>query len=94
MADDDHFRRAQFVHRHQNASHRASERVRHLRAGVLDDLHIALTEIHGVREKLDQTRIHAGEDHQFFVRKSISEIPLVIAGGDETGVVLEDFAEQ
>jgi len=91
MADDGDFGGEEFVDGDEQAAHDAAEGVGDDRAGVLDDLGVAVAEVHGPREKLDEAGVHAGEDNQLLVGEGIGKEWLVFPLPDEPGVVLLDF---
>ena len=62
VPDDGHFLGAQLVDRNQDAAHHAAERVGHNGAGVLDELHVTLPDIHRLREQLGKARVHARDE--------------------------------
>lgn len=85
------FLRSQFIDGDEQAACNVVEGVGDDRPGVLDDLGVPVSQIHRFGQQLSQTGVHAGQDHQFFVREFGGPVGFVLLVFDECTVMFQDF---
>ncbi len=85
---------AQLIHRHQQAAHHRAPWVGDQRAGILDQLGIAVFQAHGLRQQLDQPGVHARQHGQVYVGEFIGFEFFVFTVTDKLAVMREQIAQQ
>ncbi|MNC35724.1 hypothetical protein D3C75_842170 [compost metagenome] len=84
---------AQLIHGYQDAAHNAPEGMGDDGAGAFDDFGVAVAQIHGFGQKLHQTGIHAGQNDDFFVRKFVGDIFLVLPFLHKGLIIVQDVRD-
>ena len=82
---------AQLVYGDEQAAHRTVEGACNGRSGILDDLHVAVSQAERRGQKLDQTGIHARDYGDAFVGILVRYESLVLPALDEALVELQNF---
>ncbi|MNB99197.1 hypothetical protein D3C75_464660 [compost metagenome] len=77
MSDDNYLIRIQLIKRDHDASHNGTEGLGDDGTGVFDNFDITVFEIHRFWQKLNQPRIHTGDDQHFFIREAAGQIAFV-----------------
>ena len=93
VTNDDDLSGVELVNGDEDAPHDAAEGMRDDRPGVLDHLDVAVAEAHGAGQELNQARIHARENDEPLIGKSVGKELFIFLAVDEGTVVVEDFGD-
>ena len=94
MVGNDHdFFDFEFKYGDQQTAHHRTPRVRYQRAGVFDELGIAVFQTQSIGQQFDNACVHTGKNGQLTAGVFVGEIFFVFARFDEMLVIGEDFAQ-
>ncbi|CKL04002.1 Uncharacterised protein [Neisseria meningitidis] len=93
MGDDHNLSDLQFKHGNQKAPHHRTPRVRNQRAGIFNQLGIAVFQTQRVGQQPDNPRIHTGQNRQPAFGVFVGKVFFIFARFDKLPVVGKDVIQ-
>ncbi|MNI88473.1 hypothetical protein D3C73_1457780 [compost metagenome] len=89
MSHNDNFIGSKLINSDEYTTHNTTKRLGDDRACIFDNFHIAIFQIHGLRQHFNQPGIHTGDDYHFFGWEFASRILFVFFCLDKCFVVFQ-----